>query len=195
MIIILDFYISSHSSIFLRLTERMTERTIAPRPLGLRKNQRDRPAWQLAERYIPACNSRSDVPPPRKTWISWLRGVFGVSMRILYWVLLSSSFGWAVAFQVPALAVDAAQGGVELSERSGSQVELARVNSASPDLLCSPEDREDALSKFGCSCTTCVSTVQQLRGQAPLRQLLFGGGQNWPDSAHPHQVPGTTLEK
>ncbi|MEO1131386.1 MAG: hypothetical protein AAFX40_01625 [Cyanobacteria bacterium J06639_1] len=111
-------------------------------------------------------------------------------MRILFWVLLSSSFGWAIAFQVPTLAVDAAQGSTELSERSGSRVGFAEVDAASSDVLCSVEDREDALSRFGCSCSTCVSTVQQLRGQAPLRQLLFGG-QNMQNSAHPHQVSGS----
>ncbi|MEM9154055.1 MAG: hypothetical protein AAGB13_03315 [Cyanobacteria bacterium P01_F01_bin.33] len=61
------------------------------------------------------------------------------------------------------------------------------------DLTCSPAEREDALSRFGCGCSTCVSAVKQLRGQAPLRQLLFGVGQNWQSSAHSHQVPGNTL--
>ncbi|MEM9155087.1 MAG: hypothetical protein AAGB13_08620 [Cyanobacteria bacterium P01_F01_bin.33] len=88
--------------------------------------------------------------------------------------------------------MDATQRRAELSERSGSYLELTYVDDpTSPDLQCSLEEREDALSRFGCSCSTCVGTVQQLRGQAPLRQLLFGVGQSWQDSVHPHRVPST----
>lgn len=114
-------------------------------------------------------------------------------MRKIYLALLSSSFGWVLAFQVPAFAVDANQGGAKFSNLSTSHLEFAQVDPSSPNFNCSQEEREDALSKFGCSCSTCISAVQQLRGQAPLRQLLFRAGQNWQDSAHPHQVLGNTL--
>jgi hypothetical protein len=39
------------------------------------------------------------------------------------------------------------------------------------------EESDAAIARFGCDCTTCISSVRQLRGQAPLRQLLQGEGQ------------------
>ncbi len=115
------------------------------------------------------------------------------SMRKCYLVLLSGSFGWALAFPSPTLSVDASQRGEEFSNLSASRIDFAQDYPASPDLSCSLEEREDALSNFGCSCTTCISAVKQLRGQASLRQQVFGVGQNLHDPTHPHQVLGNTL--
>lgn len=116
-------------------------------------------------------------------------------MRKFYLVLLSSSFGWALAFPIPSLSVDTSQGGEEFSNLSTSRIDFAQDYATSPHLNCSLEEREDALSKFGCSCSTCITAVKQLRGQASLRQLVFGVGQNFHDPTHPHQVLDNTLGK
>ena len=108
-------------------------------------------------------------------------------MRRLYLALFSSSLGWALVLQIPAFATDISYGVAEFSALSTSGVVLAQEYPSSPELNCSLEEREAALSRFGCSCGTCVSAVKQLRGQAPLRQLLFGVRNNQQDySPHPH---------
>ena len=101
-------------------------------------------------------------------------------MRRLYLTLLSGSLGWALAFQIPVSAVDVSQKGAEFPALSASGLELSQGEPVTSDLSCSAEEREDALSRFGCSCTACVSAVRQLRGQTPLRQLLL-------EARHPHQ--------
>ena len=113
-------------------------------------------------------------------------------MRNVYLALLGSSLG-ALAFQTPTLALDANLDISEFSNISTSGAEFTQVSSFDAYLNCSQEEREDALSRFGCGCTSCVSAVKELRGQAPLRQLMFGEEQQI--ATHPHDALGNKLAK
>ena len=107
-------------------------------------------------------------------------------MRRLCLALLSSSLGWALVFQIPAFATDISHGVADFSALSTSGVDLAQEYSSSPELHCSLEEREAALSRFGCSCGTCVSAVKQLRDRSPLQPPLLYVVQIQRGSLHPH---------
>ena len=102
-------------------------------------------------------------------------------MRRLSLALLSSSLGW-VLLHTPAFASDASRGVVEFSSLSASGAVLAQEDPSSPALSCSIEEQEAALSRFGCSCSTCISAVKQVRDGSPLQPQLL-------DMVRHHQGP------
>ena len=107
-------------------------------------------------------------------------------MRRLALFLLSSSISWALIFQIPVFATDFVQYAAQISVPSTSEAVLSQDYLPSSELSCSLEEREAALSRFGCSCSTCISAAKQLQGQPLLQPLLVDLVRNQQGSLHPH---------
>ena len=155
----------------------------------VQSNQLDNTAWRFAEGYASesSCLSISSVPNEKNLGKLTAVVIPIFLMRRLFLALLSSSLGWVLVLQMPAFATDISLNKLgEFSALSASGVELAQQYPSSPELNCSLEEREAALSRFGCSCSTCISAVKQLRERSPLQPLLLDMVQNQQGFPHPH---------